>query len=316
MFRFLVQRADVLIDPFRPGVLEGLGLAPSDLLKLNPRLVVVRITGYADGRYARMAGHDINYLALSGVLSTLGRSEAPPTPPGNLLADFAGGGLMAVVGVLAALLERSQSGQGQVVEAVMQEGATYLATFIHIAQKTPLWNQARGANLLDSGAPFYDCYKTADGEWMACGALEPRFYRVFVSGLGLENELPLNKQHDRACWPRYREIIAARFLEHPQSHWIDVFADTDACVTPVLSLSDAVKASSSNGSEVLETPLPAPRLSRTPATLGGLGTQLPLDGEHSKEILQEFGFPDARIEELLSSKVVVQGRSRKKLAKL
>ncbi|RMJ21369.1 Alpha-methylacyl-CoA racemase, partial [Aspergillus sp. HF37] len=232
----LLTNADILIDPFRPGVLERLGLSPSEvLLKHNPRLIVARMTGFRrDGKYKDMAGHDINYIAVSGVLAMLGRDGHPPYAPGNILGDFAGGGAMCFLGILLALLSRSRSGRGQVVEANMVDGSAYLAAFPRLNRGTPLWGGRRGTNVLDGGSPFYDTYETKDrGRYFAVGALEPKFYAVLLKGLGFApGDVP--DRDDRANWPKLREIFARRFAEKTRDEWEAVFDGTDACATPVL----------------------------------------------------------------------------------
>ncbi|KKK15699.1 hypothetical protein ARAM_007463 [Aspergillus rambellii] len=258
----LLSTADVLIDPFRPGVLERLGLSPQDtLLPHNPRLVVARMTGFRrDGKYKDMAGHDINYIAVSGVLSMLGRAHDPPYAPGNLLGDFAGGGAICCMGILLALLARHTTGRGQIVEANMVDGSAFLATMPRLHLTTPLWNRARGTNLLDGGSPFYDTYETKDkGKYFAVGALEPRFYDALVRGLGFgpggEDLLP--DRDDRGNWARLREIFTQRFREKTRSEWEGVFDGVDACATPVLE-QDELRAA---GYEQR----PAVHLSETPA---------------------------------------------------
>ncbi|XP_042303776.1 alpha-methylacyl-CoA racemase-like [Sceloporus undulatus] len=181
-FRHLCQKVDVLIESYRPGVMEKLGLSPDILLQDNPKLIYARLTGYGhEGKYAKLAGHDINYSAVSGILSKVGRKDENPYPPGNVLADFAGGGVMCAMGIIMALFERTKSGKGQVIDASMVEGLAYLSSFLWKSQNLGLWNRPRGENLLDSGAPFYDTYKTSDGKYMAVGALEPQFYKQFIS---------------------------------------------------------------------------------------------------------------------------------------
>ncbi|KFA78568.1 hypothetical protein S40288_01461 [Stachybotrys chartarum IBT 40288] len=239
LLRRLVRHVDVLIDPFRPGVLEKLGLGPDALRPLNRRLVYARMTGFRrDGRYARMAGHDINYLAVSGVLGLLGSEGEPPRPPWNILADFAGGGAVLFQGVLLALLARQRSGEGQVVEANMVDGSAYLASFPRMALKTPLGDGPRGHNLLDGGAPFYDTYATRDGGHMAVGALEPHFFAQLLAGLGLAGQGWERRQLDRAEWPALRRALANKFAERTRSEWEGVFDGTDACCTPVLSYAE------------------------------------------------------------------------------
>ncbi|KAL8722587.1 MAG: hypothetical protein Q9181_007452 [Wetmoreana brouardii] len=234
---------DVLLDPFRPGVLESLSLSAERLLEKNPRLIVARLTGFRrDGPYASMAGHDINYLAISGILSQLGRSEGPPYAPANILADFAGGGLMCAFGILLALFERTTSGKGQVVENNMVDGVSYLGSMMRYGRKTKLWDQPRGNNLLDGGCPWYDVYECKDGAYMAVGALEPQFFRQLVEGLGLPREDLLTQREDRASWPAMRALFKRRFLERTQKSWADVFAGTDACCTPVLEQQELEEA--------------------------------------------------------------------------
>ena len=183
LLKDLLRHVDILIEPYRPGVLESLGLCPTELLASNPRLIVARLTGFRrDGPYANMAGHDINYLAVSGILSQLGRADGPPYAPANMLADFAGGGLMCAFGILAALLDRARTGKGQVVESNMVDGTAYLGTLMRYAVKTPAWSQPRGQNLLDGGSPFYDVYECKDGGYMAVGALEPKFFHELLRG--------------------------------------------------------------------------------------------------------------------------------------
>ncbi|KAL2758890.1 hypothetical protein ACRALDRAFT_1075273 [Sodiomyces alcalophilus JCM 7366] len=231
----LLSHADVLIDPFRPGVLERLGLSPHEvLLPKNPRLVVARLSGFRrDGKYRDMAGHDINYLAVSGVLSMLGRAADTPHPPANLLGDFAGGGAMCVLGILLALMARHATGTGQVVEANMVDGSAYLATMPRLATKTPFWGAPRGQNFLDGGCPWYDTYRTKDDAYVSVGALEPRFYDALLGGLGLD-PATLPPREDRNQWPALRSIFQARFAEKTRREWEEVFDGLDACVTPVL----------------------------------------------------------------------------------
>ena len=219
--------------------MESLSLSPGCLLEKNPRLIIARLTGFRrDGPYASMAGHDINYLAISGILSQLGRAEAPPYAPANILADFAGGGLMCAFGILLALFERTGSGKGQVVENNMVDGVSYLGLMLRYARKTPLWDQARGNNILDGGCPWYDVYECQDGRYMAVGALEPQFFRRLVEGLELPVEKLLTDREDRANWPGMRDLFKRRFKEKPRRAWQLVFNGTDACCTPVLEQSE------------------------------------------------------------------------------
>jgi alpha-methylacyl-CoA racemase len=266
----LVARADVLVEGFRPGVAERLGFGPSVGLAANPGLIYARMTGWGqDGPLAARAGHDIDYIAVAGALAPLGREGSPPPAPLNYLADFGGGGLLLAVGVLAALVERSRSGRGQVVDAAMVDGAGLLTTFLHAAPD--LFRGPRGSNLLDGGAPFYDTYATADGRFMAVGALEPQFYAALLAGLGLASDASLPDQHDVARWPVLRARFAGAFAARTRDEWTAVFSSVDACVAPVLTPSEApafphLRARSSFVSvDGVTQPAPAPRFSRTPA---------------------------------------------------
>jgi alpha-methylacyl-CoA racemase len=266
----LVERADVVLEGHRPGVMERLGLGPDVCLDRNPRLVYGRMTGWGqDGPLAATAGHDLTYLAVAGVLKHIGRAGAPPTPPLNLVADYGGGAMLLVAGVLAALLEASRSGRGQVVDAAMVDGSALLMAFFHGFRAEGLWRDEAGTNLLDSGAPFYDVYATADGGHVAVGALEPQFYAELVRGLGLSEE-DLPPQYDPAGWPVLRERFAAVFATRTRDEWADHFAGTDACVAPVLSMSEAPGHPHNVARATFTTvggtvqPAPAPRFSRTP----------------------------------------------------
>ncbi|KAJ5735757.1 uncharacterized protein N7483_000882 [Penicillium malachiteum] len=255
----LLTAADVLIDPFRPGVLERLGLSPTEvLLKHNPRLIVARMTGFRrDGKYKDMAGHDINYIAVSGVLSMLGRAGDKPFAPGNILGDFAGGGAMCFLGILLALIARTNTGRGQVVEANMVDGSAYLATMPRLGRQTPAWNEPRGHNLLDSGCPYYDTYETKDsGKFFAVGALEPQFYAALLRGLSLDPK-KIPAREDRDNWSALREIFTRRFKEKTRAEWESIFDGTDACATPVLE-QDELEAAGYDQR-------PAVHLSQTPA---------------------------------------------------
>lgn len=235
----LAKTADVIIDPFRPGVLEKLGLGPDVLCAANPRLIYGRMTGFRrDGRYATMAGHDINYLAVSGVLSLLGRSGEKPHAPVNILADFAGGGATLFQGILLAVISREKTGRGQVVEANMVDGANYLATFPRHLLKTPTGDRPRGENVLDGGCPYYDTYETKDGKYMAVGALEPQFYAALVRGLGLQREHWVARRYDRETWSEMRRKFEASFKSKTRLEWERIFDGTDACCTPILEYSE------------------------------------------------------------------------------
>jgi alpha-methylacyl-CoA racemase len=231
----LAAKADILIDPFRPGVLEKLGLGPEVLCALNPRLIYGRMTGFRrDGKYSAMAGHDINYLAVSGALGLLGREGEKPRPPWNILADFAGGGGTLFQGILLALVSRQARGKGQVVEANMVDGSSYLATFPRFALKTPLGDRGRGRNILDGGCPYYDTYETKDGKYMSVGALEPQFFKVLIQGLGLDGQDWESRRFDPDEWPVMGALFTKTFKSKTRTEWEAVFDGTDACCLPVL----------------------------------------------------------------------------------
>ena len=247
----LAGHADVLIDPFRPGVLERLGLGPEVLLALNPRLVYGRITGFRrDGKYALMAGHDINYIAVSGTLSQLGREGQKPHAPWNILADFAGGGANLFQGVLLAIVARQSTGKGQVVEANMVDGSSYLSTFPRMALKMPMGSRPRGANLLDGGCPWYDTYETRDGKYMSVGALEPQFFKALTKGLGLSGQGWEQNRFDLDRWPELRQIYDEKFKSKTRSEWEAVFDGTDACCAPVLDVEELEAGGAKNGGDL------------------------------------------------------------------
>ena len=268
----LAEGADVLLESMRPGVVERLGLGPDECLRRNPRLVYGRMTGWGQtGPLASTAGHDINYLAVSGVLHGLGRAGGPPQFPQNLLGDFGGGSLYLVVGVLAALVEARSSGRGQVVDAAIVDGTAHLATMLAGMRAAGAWSERRGENLLDGGAPFYDVYETADRRHVAVGALEPQFYAALLDGLDLTGSAP--ERDDPARWPELRAVLASRFAERTLAEWTAVFGGTDACVSPVLTPDEAaqhqhlVERSTYVVRDGIRQPAPAPRFSRTPAAL-------------------------------------------------
>lgn len=287
----LVRDADVLVEGFRPGVAERLGLGPNDCLAVNPRLVYGRMTGWGQsGPLAEKAGHDINYIALSGALEPIGRAGGPPLAPVNMVGDYGGGGMLLAFGILAALYERQSSQLGQVVDAAMVDGSSLLAASIHGMIGSGTWRPERGTNLLDSGAPFYDVYETADGEFLSVGALEKRFYAELLTGLGLDqSDLPA--QYDRAGWPQLRTTFAGRIKERTSEAWVEVFADRDACVAPVLSPTQAPRHPHAKeraafvAVDGIAQPSPAPRFSRTPSGVP-LGT--PKRTSRVEEVLSDW----------------------------
>ncbi|KAI6717298.1 hypothetical protein JHW43_000201 [Diplocarpon mali] len=231
----LIPYTDIVIDPFRPGILEKLGLGPGVLLSINSKLIVGRMTGFRrDGRYKDMAGHDINYIAVSGALSMFGRKGEKPLAPANILGDFAGGGAVLFQGILLALLVREKNGKGQVVEANMVDGSSYLTTFPRMLQKFPMWNKPRGENVLDSGCPWYDTYETKDMKYMSVGALEPQFFAALLKGLGLSGKGIEQSRHDPSTWPELRATFTRIFKAKNRTEWERVFDKTDACCTPIL----------------------------------------------------------------------------------
>lgn len=270
----LIEKADVLVEGYRPGVAERLGFGPETCEKINPRLVYGRMTGWGqEGPLATAVGHDIDYLAVAGALEPLGRPGEPPHAPINLLADFAGGGMLLAVGVLAALLERDRSGRGQVVDAAMVDGSALLTTFLRGMIDAGSWRGGRGENLLDGGAPFYDTYRASDGGYLAVGALEPQFYAALLKGLGLDDDPDLPAQFDRKQWPELRRVFTERFASRTRDAWAETFAGLDACVSPVLTPAEAPEhphnRARSTFVEVGGTwqPAPAPRFGRTAASV-------------------------------------------------
>jgi alpha-methylacyl-CoA racemase len=272
----LVEQADVLVEGFRPGVAERLGVGPDACLDRNPRLVYARMTGWGqDGPWANHVGHDINYIGLVGALAAVGEEGGKPVPPLNLVGDFGGGSLFCVAGVLAALVERATSGRGQVVDAAMVDGASTLMTLMWDMRASGLWHDGRGTNMLDGGAPYYDTYACSDGEYVAVGAIEEPFWAELLAGLDL-HDVP--DRRDPQEWPELRRLLAACFVRRTRDEWADVFADRPACVTPVLAMGE-VRAHphiAARGTVVddagVTRPAPAPRFSRTPATLPTAGS--------------------------------------------
>jgi len=265
----LIAKADVLIEGFRPGVTERLGLGPQDCAKLNERLIYARMTGWGQtGPRSQQSGHDINYISLNGVLHAIGRAGERPVPPLNLVGDFGGGSMFLLVGILSALYERERSGKGQVIDAAMVDGSSVLAAMMYAFRATGLWSDVRGTNMLDTGAPYYDTYECADGRYVAVGSIEPQFYAELLDKLGLDPaELPA--QNDVARWPELRARLTETFLAHDRDHWAKVFATSDACVTPVLSFAEIETEPHNTERNTFYTesgfalPFPAPRFSRT-----------------------------------------------------
>jgi alpha-methylacyl-CoA racemase len=301
----LVEGADALIEGFRPGVTERLGVGPEDCLARNPKLVYGRMTGWGqDGPYASAAGHDINYIALSGTLSMIGRVGEAPVPPLNLVGDFGGGGMLLAFGVVCALLEAGRSGQGQVIDAAMVDGAALLAAMIHGFRSAGMWGE-RGTNILDTGAWYYEVYETADGGHISFGSIEPQFAAEMLRITGLAQDADdggaLPEQNDRSAWPAMKERVAALVKTKTRQEWCDLLEGSDACFAPVL---DAVEAptyphNKERGTFVdiagVVQPGPAPRFSRTVPEIAGPPTAA---GSHTDEVLGDWGFSSGEISEL------------------
>jgi alpha-methylacyl-CoA racemase len=303
----MIQVSDVLLEPYRPGVMESLKLGPDEALAINPKLVYARLTGWGQrGPYASMAGHDINYIALSGALSLFRREGEKPLPPCNLLGDFAGGGMLCALGILLALIERGRSGQGQVVDSAMVDGASNLSTLFYSLLANHLMTLRIGTNMLDSGAPYYQVYETKDGNFMAVGAIEGRFYERLLEGLDVDPS-SLAAQNDMSKWPEMRARFAEIFKSKTREEWTATFEGTDACVAPVLALNEVDQHPHNRERDLLITldgvlqPAPAPRLSKTPGQADGLGKQR---GTESVEVLKELGYAAPEIDGLLRDNVV------------
>jgi alpha-methylacyl-CoA racemase len=306
VIRRLARVADIVTEGYRPGVAERLGIGPEDLLAENPRLVYGRMTGWGqDGPLASTAGHDIGYIAITGTLHAIGRAGGPPQVPINLVGDFAGGSMFLVTGVLAALLEARVSGRGQVVDAAIVDGTAVLSTMVHGLLAAGFWRDQRGANLLDTGCPYYDVYETADGRHMAVGALEPQFYAELVQRLDPGPDLP--DRGDLARWPQLRERFAAAFRTRTQAEWTEVFAGSDACVAPVVTLTEAphhphlaARGTFVDAGGVMQA-APAPRFSRTPTSLGSAPVSA---GTDTRDALTDWGIDD--VDSLLEAGAVAQ----------
>jgi alpha-methylacyl-CoA racemase len=297
----LIESADALLEGFRPGVMERLGLGPDVALARNPRLVYGRMTGWGqDGPYAPTAGHDINYIALAGALEPIGRRGQGPVPPLNLVGDFGGGGMLLAYGIVCGLLSAKSTGQGQVVDAAMVDGAAVLMTMFHAFRAMGVWEDERGTNMLDSGAHFYDVYETADGKYVSIGSIEPQFYAELLRLTGLDGE-DLPYQHDRSQWPALKERLAAIFTTKTRDEWCQIMEGTDVCFAPVLSLAEApnhphnVERQTFLELHGVVQPAPAPRFSATPATVQRPPSHA---GQHTDEVLAEWGLDADRIAKL------------------
>jgi alpha-methylacyl-CoA racemase len=307
----LTRQADALIEGFRPGVTERLGLGPQECLARNPRLVYGRMTGWGQSSpYAQRAGHDINYLALSGILGLIGRSGQAPVPPLNLVGDFGGGGLLLAFGLVCGILEAGRSGQGQVIDAAMVDGAASLGQMIYGLQAAGTWGE-RGTNLLDTGAWFYEVYETADGGYISLGPIEPQFLQQMLELTGLATDIdgqgPIPDQHDQPTWPEMKDRVARLIKTKTRDEWTAILEGSDACFAPVLSVQEAAahphnaeRGTFTQVDGILQAS-PAPRFSRTAPTIGG---PPPFPGQHSQQVLADWGFSDDEIAKLRSAAAV------------
>ena len=308
----LVERADAIIEGFRPGVMERLGVGPDQCLARNPKLVFGRMTGWGqEGPYANSAGHDINYIALAGALAHFGRAGEPPTPPLNMVGDFGGGGMLLAYGVVCALLESQRSGKGQVVDAAMVDGSAVLMSMFWGFKNIGMFDEnARGTNLLDTGAHFYDVFECADGEWVSIGSIEPQFYALLLEktgitgGTGSPDATEFAAQMDRSKWPQLKEKLAAVFRTKTRAQWNEIMEGTDVCYAPVLRMSEAAEHPHNVARNTfvkvggITQPAPAPRYSRTTTNVP---TPPAHAGEHTRAVLAEWGFGAARIDALIAA---------------
>jgi alpha-methylacyl-CoA racemase len=298
----LVANADALLEGFRPGVAERLGVGPDECLARNPRLVYGRMTGWGqDGPYAPTAGHDINYIALAGALDPIGRAGGPPTPPLNLVGDFGGGGLMLAFGLVCGMLEAQRTGEGQVVDAAMVDGSAVLMTMFHAFTAMGIWNPERGTNLLDTGAHFYDTYECSDGKYVAIGSIEPQFYAELLRLTELTDDQDFAAQMDRSRWPELKERLRVVFRSRSRDEWCEIMEGTDVCFAPVLSIAEAphhphnVERGTFVEVAGVTQPAPAPRFSRTGAEIQRPPAHA---GQHTDELLSELGYDDDHVTKL------------------
>jgi len=305
----LIEKADALIEGFRPGVVEQLGIGPEDCWARNPKLVFGRMTGWGQtGPWAAAAGHDINYIALSGALDAIGPRDGPPVPPLNLVGDFGGGGMFLAVGVLAAIMEAGNSGKGQVVDASMVEGSSYLAAMFHGLIAAGQWSHERGKNTLDGGAHFYGVYETKDGKFVSIGSIEPKFYELLIELSGAEKG-ELSDQMDAEAWPEKRKRLTEVFKTRTRDEWDEIMAASDVCYAPVLSFSEAIGHPHNKARESfvevdgVVQPAPSPRFSRTKSDVTSPPAR---GGQQTNEILAEWGFSSEEIEQLNETGIVHQ----------
>lgn len=303
----LIESADVLIEGFRPGVMERLGLGPDICLAHNPRLIYGRMTGWGQhGPLSHTAGHDINYIAISGALGAMGYADRPPTPPLHLVGDMGGGGMMLAFGIVCALLEAKNSGLGQVIDAAISDGTASLASMYYGMRAKEQWSEQRADNLLDGGAPFYGCYECADGRHIAIGSIEPQFYRLLLDLCGVDDPA-FSDQWNKQAWPELREKLRKLFLLRSQDEWRVLLEGTDACFAPVLDFDQALEHPHHQARNTfiridgIPQPAPAPRFSRTPGSAGRLPESV---GQHTREVLLEAGFSSAELADFTAASII------------
>jgi alpha-methylacyl-CoA racemase len=307
----LVESADAILEGFRPGVMERLGIGPEECMERNPKLVYGRMTGWGqEGPYSLAAGHDINYISLSGALAHFGRAGEKPVPPLNMVGDFGGGGMFLAFGVVCALLEAQRSGQGQVVDTAMVDGSAVLMSMFWSFKEIGMFDEnARGANLLDTGAHFYDVYECADGNHISIGSIEPQFYAELMRLTGLEGDEQFSKQMDSSEWPALKDRLTELFAQKTRAEWCEIMEMTDVCFAPVLTMSEAAEHPHNVERETfielggIQQPAPAPRFSRTSPEVSGLPAH---PGQHTREILADWGIKDERVATLLAAGAVRQ----------
>jgi len=299
----LMDGADAVIEGFRPGVMERLGLGPEVALKRNPKLVFGRMTGWGQtGPYAMAAGHDMNYIAITGALHAIGTSDKP-VPPLNLVGDFGGGALYLAFGLLAGVIQARETGKGQVIDCAMSDGAASLMAMFYGFKAAGMWKEERRSNLLDGGAHFYDTYQCSDGKWVSIGSIEPQFYALLLEKTGITDP-DFQKQHDRSAWPELRQKLAGVIVRKTQAEWTEIMGGTDVCFAPVLDLDEAPRHPHNAARQTfvdiggVVQPAPAPRFSATPGAIQG---PPPAIGAHDREALSDWGFSEAEIETLQSA---------------
>jgi alpha-methylacyl-CoA racemase len=303
----LIEKADALIEGFRPGVTERLGIGPVISLKRNPKLIYGRMTGWGqNGPLAEAAGHDINYISLSGALHAVGYSGQTPVPPLNLVGDFGGGGMLLAFGIMCAIFEAQKSGKGQVVDASMVEGSAVLLSMFYGLAAAGGWSDKRGTNLLDGGAHFYGTYETADGKWISIGSIEPQFYRLLLEKTGIIDPA-FDNQMDMAKWPELKQKLTVVFKTKTRDQWCEILEGSDICFAPVLTFSEATRHPHNIARKTfvevdgIVQPAPAPRFSRTKPEIQG---PPPSPGEHNKTALTDWGFDEDEIDKLIKSGII------------